>query len=179
MNSTNRFWRKLSYRCKLHINPIFSYMLEHFEGVFNWFRRSGKSVTVVVGQFSNINLIRLAIFHHCSFLLRQRMHTYKIQLLYCLFLRSLSTSFFLAFDSAANLLTSLAFKWSESMATHSMFFTIIFQVFACSSFLSFSFNLNKTCLQCDTFSEKSWSIDIDARRFRCPIGFAVSGIMTN
>ena len=122
MNSTNRFWRKLSYRCKLHINPICSYMLEHFEGVFNWFRRSGKSVTVVVGQFSNINLIRLAIFHHCSFLLRQRMHTYKIQLLYCLFPRSLSTSFFLAFDSAANLLTSLAFKWSESMATYSMFF---------------------------------------------------------
>ena len=114
-------------------------------------RLSYREFPLYNGQFSNINLIRLAIFHHCSFLLRQRMHTYKIQLLYCLFPRSLSTSFFLAFDSAANLLTSLAFKWSESMATHSMFFTIIFQVFACSSFLSFSFNLNKTCLQSPFF----------------------------
>lgn len=57
------------------------------------------------------------------------------------FTRSLLPLFILAFASKANLFTSLASKWLESMATNSVFFesstTSIFLVFAFARFLSF------------------------------------------
>ena len=57
------------------------------------------------------------------------------------FTRSLLPLFILAFAYKANLFTSLASKWLESMATNSVFFesstTSIFLVFAFARFLSF------------------------------------------